>query len=78
MMKKTYRPKKRIRVSLEDKVELLLKNKANSQQVTFHFHDGTTIVQELKDAFLKGKRASQLVSDLKSITHDLHAKYFTI
>lgn len=77
-IKSTKRPVKRIRVSLQDKVTHLLRNNAESHQVKFVFNDGTAIAQELKDSFIKGKRASMLIADLKAIQHDLGAKYFVI
>jgi len=78
MNKPQFHPANRIRVSLQDKVERLLKNKAQSHQVTFMFHDKTTIVQQLTDIFLKGKKAHIVIEDLKCIQHDLGAKYFSI
>lgn len=78
MNNNTKRPVKRIRVSLQDKVVALLRNKAGAHQVTFVFHDGTSIVQELKEAFLKGKKSYTVVADLQAIQHDLQAKYFIL
>ena len=74
----TKRPVRKIRVSLQDKVAQLLKNKAKSQQVKFIFNDGTSIVQELKEEFINRKRVSVIVDDLKAIQHDLGAKYFVL
>jgi hypothetical protein len=78
MNNKTNRPVKRIRVSLQDKVTALLKNDAESKQVTFIFGDGTKIVQELRPAFLLKKRAETIVDDLFALQHDFKAKYFTL
>jgi len=78
IMKKTNTPSvKRIRVSLQDKVALLLKNKQGTE-VTFVREDGSKIIQTLNDTFLIGKRINEIVDDLHAINHDLRAKYFII
>jgi len=78
MNKRITRPAQRTRVSLQDKVAHLLKNDAKSHQATFIFEDGSCVVRELTDAFLKGKRPAMIIADLKAIQHDMCAKYFSI
>ena len=78
-MSKTFKkgPLKRRRVSLEEKVNHLLKNNGTSS-VQFTFVDGTTMTQELTEAFTKGKKVSMIIADIKAIQHDLGAKYFVL
>jgi hypothetical protein len=68
----------RVRVSLQNKIEQLLKNKSDSHQVKFVFKDNTSSLQELTPAFLAGKRPQEIIDDLKSIQHDLGAKFFSL
>lgn len=79
MKSEYHRPVKRIRVSLQDKVAALLRNKAEQvNYVTFTRRDGTKIKQELRDAFLENKKPHIVIQDLRAIQHDLNAVGFLI
>lgn len=66
----------RTRVSLEERVQSnLLSGKATA--LTFVRADGSKIQQPINDAFIKGKKISEIIDDIFSIQHDLSAKYFS-